>query len=40
MLCDCHSVTKEVVVTFKILRIVSKDEEFQKKKKMLFTVLK
>lgn len=32
MLCDCHSVTKDVVVIFRILRIISKDEEFLKKK--------
>lgn len=32
MLCDCHSVTKEVVVIFRNLSIVSKDEESLKKK--------
>lgn len=33
MLCDCHSVTKEVVVIFGILRIISKYKEFKNKKK-------
>lgn len=38
MLCDCHSVTKEAVVIFKILSIIYRDAEFLKKKNGFFCV--